>query len=83
MDDFILMRPLSQNTIQIQLNSSNAAADTATLTFGADATGVTHELIMDAIIDVNSAIGAPTAVIDVSGTLPDGRFIDFNQTIIA
>jgi hypothetical protein len=81
-DDFITMRPVAQNFIEIQLDSANAAADTATLTFGADTTGVTHELIMDAIIEANSAAGAPEAVINVP-SLPDGRFIDFNQTIIS
>lgn len=81
-DNFITMRPIAQNQIQIQLDSSNAAADVATITFGADATGATHELIMDAIIDANSAVGAPNAVIDAP-SLPDGRFIDFNATIIS
>jgi len=81
-DDFITMRPVAQNLIEIQLDSANAAADVATLTFGADTTGVTHELIMDAIIEANSAVGAPEAVINVP-SLPDGRFIDFNQTIIS
>ena len=81
-ENFITMRPVAQNQIQIQLDSANAAADTATLTFGADATGATHELIMDAIISANSADGAPSAVIDVP-SLFDGRFIDFNQTIIS
>lgn len=81
-DNFITMRPVAQNQIQIQLDSANAAADTATLTFGADATGATHELIMDAIIEANSAVGAPSAVIDVP-SLFDGRFIDFNATIIS
>ena len=81
-ENFITMRPVAQNQIQIQLDSANAAADTATLTFGSDATGATHELIMDAIIDANSAAGAPSAVIDVP-SLFDGRFIDFNQTILS
>ena len=81
-ENFITMRPVAQNQIQLQLDSANAAADTATLTFGSDATGATHELIMDAIIDANSAAGAPSAVIDVP-SLFDGRFIDFNQTILS
>lgn len=81
-ENFITMRPVAQNQIQIQLDSANAAADTATLTFGADATGATHELIMNAIIAANSADGAPSAVIDVP-SLFDGRFIDSNQTIIS
>ena len=81
-ENFITMRPATQDTIQIQMNSSNAGADIATLTFGADAYGVTHEIIMDAIVKASGAPTSPMGYIDVPA-LPDGRFIDFNATIIS
>lgn len=81
-ENFITMRPTAQDTIQIQMSSSNAGVDTATLTFGADAYGVTHEIIMDAIVKASGSPTSPMGYIDVPA-LPDGRFIDFNATIIS
>lgn len=82
-ENFLYMRPTAQNTVTIDLNCANALADTFTLTFGSDQSGATHEIIMDAIIALNSQDAVPSGFIDVSGTLPDGRFIDSGTTIQA
>jgi hypothetical protein len=77
------MRPGAQNTVVVDLDSGNPGADTLTFTFGADYTGATHEIIMNAILAANSQELAPTGFFEVSGTLPDGRFIDSNTTVQA
>jgi hypothetical protein len=82
-ENFLYMRPGAQNTVVVDLDSGNPGADTLTFTFGSDYTGATHEIIMDAIIAANSQELAPAGFFEVSGTLPDGRFIDSNTTVQA
>jgi hypothetical protein len=82
-ENFLLMGPTAQNTIAIQLDSSNPSADTLTIPFGSDYSGATHEIIMNAIIAANSQELAPLGFFELTGTLPDGRFIDSNTTIQA
>lgn len=79
-DDFVTMGPLSQESLLINLNTTNGASDVMTLRFGADTTGVTHEMIMDAIVNDLSAKGAPVGYIDLPQLL-DGRTVDTANTI--
>ena len=80
-ENFLYMKPGAQNTVIVELDSGNATADTLTFTFGADYTGATHEIIMNAILAANSQELAPAGFFEIAGTLPDGRFIDSNTTI--
>jgi hypothetical protein len=82
-ENFLYMRPGAQNTVIVDLDSANAAADRLTFTFGSDYSGATHEIIMNAIIAANSQELAPAGFFELTGTLPDGRFIDSNITIQA
>jgi hypothetical protein len=82
-ENFLYMRPGAQNTVIVDLDSANAAADRLTFTFGSDYSGATHEIIMNAIIAANSQELAPAGFFELTGTLPDGRFIDSNTTVQA
>jgi hypothetical protein len=81
-ENFLYMRPGAQNTVIVDLDSANALSDTFTFTFGSDYSGATHEILMNAIMVANSQELAPAGFFEISGTLPDGRFIDLQTTTV-
>lgn len=63
----------SSTTVTLNVLTPNAGFDTVTLTFGEDLTGATHEAILDAIVDANSAVTSPEGAYSFS--LPENRTI--------
>jgi hypothetical protein len=79
-ENFLYMRPGAQNTVILDLDSANPSSDVFTFTFGSDYSGATHEILMDAIMAANSQELAPAGFFEISGMLPDGRFIDLQTS---
>jgi hypothetical protein len=63
----------SSTTVALNVLTPNASFDSVTLTFGEDLTGATHEAILDAIVDANSAVSSPDGAYSFS--LPENRTI--------
>lgn len=63
----------SSTTVTLNVLTPSASFDVVTLTFGEDLTGATHEAILDAIIDANSAVSSPEGAFSFS--LPENRTI--------
>jgi hypothetical protein len=81
-ESFLYMRPGAQNTVILDLDSGNPLSDVFTFTFGSDYSGATHEILMNAIMAANSQELAPAGFFEISGTLPDGRFIDLQTATV-
>jgi hypothetical protein len=61
----------ASTTLVLNILTPSASFDVVTLTFGEDLTGATHEVILDAIVDANSAVSSPEGALTVS--LPENR----------
>lgn len=68
----------SSSSITLNILTPSTAMDVVTLTFGEDLTGATHEAILDAIVDANSAASSPEGALTVS--LPENRNVSLSFT---
>lgn len=66
----------SSSSITLNILTPSTAMDVVTLTFGEDLTGATHEAILDAIVDANSAVSSPEGALTVS--LPENRNVSLS-----
>lgn len=69
----IMAQESNSNSVVLTMATPNASFDLVTLVFGEDLTGATHEAILDAIVDANSAVSSPEGAYSFS--LPENRTI--------
>lgn len=79
LDKLMALIPVAENQIDLPLASASSAQDLVTLTFGADSSGVTHEVIVQDIINASSAKSSTSLFGYFASELPQNRTVTITR----
>jgi hypothetical protein len=80
LDKLMALIPVSENQIDLPLAAGSSAQDLVTLTFGADSTGVTHEVIVQDIINASSPKSSTSLFGYFASELPQNRTVTVTRS---
>ena len=80
LDKLMALIPVSENQIDLPLAAGSSAQDFVTLTFGADSTGVTHEVIVQDIINASSPKSSTSLFGYFASELPQNRTVTVTRS---
>lgn len=80
LDKLMALIPVSENQIDLPLAAGGSAQDLVTLTFGADSTGVTHEVIVQDIINASSPKSSTSLFGYFASELPQNRTVTVTRS---
>ena len=80
LDKLMALIPVSENQIDLPLAAASSAQDLVTLTFGADSTGVTHEVIVQDIINASSSKSSTSLFGYIASELPQNRTVTVTRS---
>lgn len=80
LDKVMALIPVSENQIDLPLAAASSAQDLVTLTFGADSTGVTHEVIVQDIINASSPKSSTSLFGYIASELPQNRTVTVTRS---
>lgn len=80
LDKLMALIPVSENQIDLPLAAASSAQDLVTLTFGADSSGVTHEVIVQDIINASSSKSSTSLFGYIASELPQNRTVTVTRS---
>jgi hypothetical protein len=75
LDKVMLLNPIDEGQINLPQAAGSSAQDFVTLSFGADPTGVTHEIIVQDIINASSPKSSTSLFGYIASALPQNRTV--------